>query len=483
MVQNPSPALQKWFSEDPPAFGRELREKLFYFDPEYIPLNHGSYGGTPKPVQEYFDEVDKRIEANTDLFMRIDLAPLLADVRERAANFLGIETDECYLVTNASLGLNTIMRNFVWNAEDVIVTTSVTYGSIQKTAEYIRDTPPNPKVSVMQLIFPTTHAEIIAKFRAHIECLVKARTSFAQNWGLRKKCNVKTAGKGKIVAIIDSIVSTPGMLMPWKEMVEICGEYGVWSVVDGAHSIGNEQGINLCEALPDFWVSNAHKWLTSKKSCAIMYVPQRNHHMFRTAIPTSSVYPSGSLKATYDWNGTIDWANYMAVNAALDMREWLGGEEKIWEYCHGLAVDGTRRLAEILGTQLLDKTENLEFTTMMCEVGLPISSSVPGTSEVDVAFKRKMLVERKAFISNYYHNGKFWARCSAQIYNDVGPYLPLPPPSILASLPLPGTSTDTEIRCRWKTLKKLDGSSSKFVRRLTRNSVARIRRERGRRRT
>lgn len=50
---------------------------------------------------------------------------------------------------------------------------------------------------------------------------------------------------------------------------------------------------------------------------------------------------------------------------ALDMREWLGGEEKIWEYCHGLAVDGTRRLAEILGTQLLDKTENLEFTTMM----------------------------------------------------------------------------------------------------------------------
>lgn len=84
----------------------------------------GSYGGTPKPVQEYFDEVDKRIEANTDLFMRIDLAPLLADVRERAANFLGIETDECYLVTNASLGLNTIMRNFVWNAEDVIVTST-----------------------------------------------------------------------------------------------------------------------------------------------------------------------------------------------------------------------------------------------------------------------------------------------------------------------------------------------------------------------
>jgi hypothetical protein len=58
-----------------------------------------------------------------------------------------------------------------------------------------------------------------------------------------------------MVAVIDSIVSAPGVYMPWREMVQICREEGVWSVVDGAHSIGQEVGIDLKKADPDFWVS------------------------------------------------------------------------------------------------------------------------------------------------------------------------------------------------------------------------------------
>lgn len=38
-------------------------------------------------------------------------------------------------------------------------------------------------------------------------------------------------------------------------MVAICREAGVISLVDGAHSIGQELDINLSEARPDFWVS------------------------------------------------------------------------------------------------------------------------------------------------------------------------------------------------------------------------------------
>jgi len=57
------------------------------------------------------------------------------------------------------------------------------------------------------------------------------------------------------VAIIDSIVSNPGVLMPWKELVKICKEEGIWSVIDAAHSIGQEQNIDLTEVAPDFWTS------------------------------------------------------------------------------------------------------------------------------------------------------------------------------------------------------------------------------------
>ena len=57
----------------------------------------------------------------------------------------------------------------------------------------------------------------------------------------------------KRVAIVDSIVSVPGMHLPWKEVVAICREEGVRSVVDATHSVGQEVGINLEEAKPDIW--------------------------------------------------------------------------------------------------------------------------------------------------------------------------------------------------------------------------------------
>lgn len=57
------------------------------------------------------------------------------------------------------------------------------------------------------------------------------------------------------MAIIDGIISNPGVLVPWKELVNICKEEGIWSVIDAAHSIGQEQNIDLTEAAPDFWTS------------------------------------------------------------------------------------------------------------------------------------------------------------------------------------------------------------------------------------
>jgi len=59
----------------------------------------------------------------------------------------------------------------------------------------------------------------------------------------------------KIVAVVDAIAANPGVRLPWKEMVAICRDAGVWSVVDAAHSIGQEVDINLSKMKPDFWVS------------------------------------------------------------------------------------------------------------------------------------------------------------------------------------------------------------------------------------
>lgn len=113
--------------------------------------------------------------------------------------------------------------------------------------QYIADLPPHPSVSVFELKFPTTHASILQAFRTHLDAST-AKLQIAQQ-------KIGSGTKLKIVAIIDSIASNPGVYLPWKEMVALCRERDILTVVDAAHSTGQEPNINLSEAAPDFWVS------------------------------------------------------------------------------------------------------------------------------------------------------------------------------------------------------------------------------------
>ncbi|GLB41511.1 putative aminotransferase class-V [Lyophyllum shimeji] len=391
------------YKQSPPAFGHAVL-KYFAFDPAYLNLNNGSYGATPRPVLAATDKLTLTIESNPDLFMRISLQPQLIDVRRRLAQLIGADVDEVVLVPNASMGVNTVLRNFEWETGDTLIGFNVTYGSVSKTIRNIGDVLPHPTTKEFVVNFPTTHAEIVANFKEFLAV------------------NVAPEGK-KTVVVLDSIVSNPGVRMPWKELVKICKSAGAWSVVDAAHSVGQETDINLSEAQPDFWVSNCHKWLSAKRAVAILYVPKRNQHIVKTSIPTSHAYISPADRTDenfviqYEWNGTIDWAPYLSAGHALDFRNWLGGEHKINEYCHDLALKGGKRLAEILGTRVMDPDGELTFN--MTNVELPLPGTLKPTPELDLKIKKKLLEEHNIYAAYFYHNHRWWTRVSAQIWVEL----------------------------------------------------------------
>ena len=51
-----------------------------------------------------------------------------------------------------------------------------------------------------------------------------------------------------------------------------------------------------------------------------------------------------------------------APPAALAFRRWLGGEAAINAYCHDLAMKGGKRLAQLLGTKVMDETGELTLS-------------------------------------------------------------------------------------------------------------------------
>ncbi|KDQ15804.1 hypothetical protein BOTBODRAFT_108045 [Botryobasidium botryosum FD-172 SS1] len=386
-------------------FGHAMLQN-FNFAPGYINLNHGSYGSMPKPVLRATEALALEAEARPDKFMRMTYLPLLTRVRTRVAQLINANADECVMVTNTSHGINTVLRNFPWKEGDIIIGFSTTYGAVSRTLKYLSDVAPNPTLSTIELTFPTSHASILERTRAHIRSLSRSEGQ-------------------DVVMVLDGIISNPGARMPWEEIVAICKEEHVWSVVDAAHCIG-QIDIDLEAVQPDFWVSNCHKWLLSKRGSAVLYVPKRNQHIIKSTFPTSIGYKSledTNFVGQFDWTGTSDFVPVLSVNAALDFRASIGGEKKINEYCHSLAVKGGKRLAEILGTRTLDETG--EFTANMTDVLLPLNIS-PNATDAELwailwKFYDKMLAAN-FFAAIYVHDRKWWTRCSAQIWIELSDF-------------------------------------------------------------
>jgi selenocysteine lyase/cysteine desulfurase len=40
------------------------------------------------------------------------------------------------------------------------------------------------------------------------------------------------------LAMFDTVLTFPGVRLPWERLVELCREMGVLSLIDGAHGIG-----------------------------------------------------------------------------------------------------------------------------------------------------------------------------------------------------------------------------------------------------
>ncbi|KAH9945380.1 PLP-dependent transferase [Epithele typhae] len=427
---------------EPPPFGHELKA-YFGLDEEYVNLNHGSYGSIPLPVLFAAGENALGIERNPDRFMRLEGAPLLNKAREAVAKIVNADVDDVVFVPNATVALNAVLRNFEWRDGDIIVGASTTYEAVSKTMQYLADRadPPRPTVAAVELIFPMAHTDIVAAFHTKIQALKAEHPNirFTDVPPISPGHSPEPAKRqNKIVAVIDSIVSQPGVYLPWKEMAAVCREEGVWSVIDAAHSIGQELDINLSESKPDYWLSNCHKWLFAKRACAMLYVPKRNQYMMKSSLPTSHGYVSPedprfkevgtNFVEQFQWTGTSDFTPYLSVHDAIAFRTWIGGETAINTYCRQLAIDGAKRLAELMGTSVMDQSGELTLSMSNVQLPLPVESEPGEIYKPEVKNKimeflmEKLLLEWKVYASLHFYTGGWWCRCSAQVFTEMADF-------------------------------------------------------------
>ncbi|KAL8725065.1 MAG: hypothetical protein Q9166_007596 [cf. Caloplaca sp. 2 TL-2023] len=408
-------------------FGHAMRS-YFQFDPSYLPLNHGSFGTYPKSVRDRLRHFQNLSESRPDDFFRFNLAGLLDPARSAIADILGVDAGECVFVPNATTGVNTVLRSLIFDEGDVIVYFSTIYGACEKTVDYLKETTPVESTKI-PLCYPVGDDEMVGKFQDQVKQL-------------------KNDGKRVRVAIFDTVSSLPGVRVPWERLVRVCREERVLSMVDGAHGVGHIK-LNLGKVQPDFFVSNCHKWLYVPRGCAAFYVPQRNHHLIRSSIPTSHGYEpfpvEGQQKAfnpfpvnergyfvnLFQFVGTMDVGPYLCMEEALEFRRNVcGGEEKIMAYCEDISNKGGKKVAEILGTEVMENDEKTLTRCCMTNVRLPLQiGEGPGkVKQADgfaaVAWMAQTLIEEyNMFAPPFFHDGFFWTRFSGQIYVELDDFV------------------------------------------------------------
>jgi selenocysteine lyase/cysteine desulfurase len=198
----------------------------------------GSFGTYPRVVRDIFRLFQDQAEARPDQFIRYDYPKALDKSRAAMAKFLNVPVETVAFVPNASTGINTVMRNLVFNPKDKIVYFATIYGACGKTVSYITETTLAEAIKI-EYTYPVSDDWLVDEFKRVVR-------------------QEHEAGNTVKVAIIDSVVSQPGVRVPFERLTAACKELGVLSCIDGAHGVGHVN-LDLGKLDCDFFVSNCHK--------------------------------------------------------------------------------------------------------------------------------------------------------------------------------------------------------------------------------
>ena len=311
---------------------RPLRSPLskhWRLDSECVFLNHGSFGATPTRVIEEQRRWQDLLEDEPVRFYEDLAMGFMENSRRSLSKMLQCDANDLALVENATSGVNTVLRSLVFNEGDEILVPDHAYQACRNTIDFVAERW-GVKVVTVKIPFPITGPDVA--FDA-VMAGVTPRT---------------------VLAMIDTVTSPTGLLMPFERMVQELESNGVAVMLDAAHGIGMVP-LSLDELGASYTTSNCHKWLCAPKGSAFLHVRKDRQHLIHPlTISHGMTFPLGDttrFRHEFDWTGTRDYSAACSIPYTIEVMEKMvdGGWPAIMKHNHDLAIEGRRILCERLG--------------------------------------------------------------------------------------------------------------------------------------
>lgn len=291
-------------------------------------LNHGSFGATPRVVLQKQRELRDRLEAEPVRFMVRELGPLFDAARCRLADFIGAQPSDLAFVTNATTGINAVLRSLEFQPGDELLTTSHGYNACTNTLRFVAEKT-GAKVVVAEVPFPVADARAL---EASVLAAVTPRTR---------------------VVLLDQITSPTALVFPIATLVRELEGRGIPVLVDAAHAPG-QVPLTLDATGASFTTGNLHKWVCAPKGAGFLHVRRDLQPKIRPTVishgANSKRTDRSRFQLEFDWVGTQDPTPYLCVPAALDFMASLvpGGWPALMALNHAEVVAARGELLKAL---------------------------------------------------------------------------------------------------------------------------------------
>jgi isopenicillin-N epimerase len=369
--------------------------------PDTVFLNHGSFGACPKAVLNHQTELRWQLEAEPVQFLWRRYEELLEPARVAAARFVGASPRDFVFTTNATTGVNSVVRSLEFKPGDEILSTSQDYNACRNALlEVARRA--RARVVVADVPFPIRSADEV------VEAILRRVTRRTR------------------LAMIDHVTSSTALVLPVARLVLELEARGVDTLVDGAHAPGMVP-LDLDKLGAAYYTANLHKWVCAPKGAAFLWVRRdKQDNIYPAVISHGNNRPRPGFtrfQDRFDWTGTFDFTAWLCVPTAIEFMGNVlrGGWPELRKRNRELALQARRLICERLN---LDVPAPETMLAAMATMPLPESfQGKPPRGKIDDEQLR--LYDRFGIEVPLMRIGqppKRYFRVSAQIYNSPADY-------------------------------------------------------------
>jgi isopenicillin-N epimerase len=357
----------------------------FLLDPELTYLNHGGFGGCPKPIFEDYQKWQLELERSPVQFITKTGETQLKISKQALGSFINCDWDDLIYVTNPTTAFNTVIKSLALNKGEEILTTNHEYGALDKTWKYYC-AKNGAKYVQQNITLPIQSKEEVLK----------------QFWaGLTPKTKY---------IFLSQISSSTALIFPAKEICDKAKELGLITIIDGAH-VPNHIPLDLKELKADFYTGACHKWMLTPKGSSFLYVSKAFQKQIDPLVISwgyDAEIPSDSqLQDYHQYQGTRDFSAFLTIPKAIQFYKDNDWETKKKE-CRSLLKHYSPIVAKELKTQLISPVTD-EFLGQIC--------SIPIKTSDNIALHDILYAQYKIEIPVFKLNNSSYIRVSFQAYN------------------------------------------------------------------